>query len=239
MIYAETKTPIALAAKLAEYISDPSTIRARVKDHFGRAPSVDYCAKLRRKAEKTRAPWLGSKFLDDKFKIHCATHNGPYELDADGYDRCTVCKAEKAKAAEAKAALEAAKAIELAATRERAERERRERELARLEAIRAELLNAGNAIAGADRPVLFQDLILAVAAAFEITPADIMGGCRERVYVDARTALAKILRLRGSSYPMIAKRMDRDHSTILNLLRTYDVRAKRAPLIADVVERLV
>lgn len=44
------RTPLEYAANIARYIGDPSTIRARTLDFFGRAPSVDQCANLRQAA---------------------------------------------------------------------------------------------------------------------------------------------------------------------------------------------
>lgn len=50
----EAKSPTAYAAAIARYISDPSTIRARTIDAWGRAPSVDACKALRATALEER-----------------------------------------------------------------------------------------------------------------------------------------------------------------------------------------
>lgn len=225
MIYAETKTPIALAAKLAEYISDPSTIRARVKDHFGRAPSLEKCSRIRSKIEQTRKPWHGSKFLDDKYTILCAKHNGPYEIDADGNGRCKTCRAEK----------------------ERAEKERELAHLKRLIALREEKARAAAAASKLGitftpvTPIKTATDILRenVAAVFSTTSSELAGNSRERHLVAARTAFIRIMRLRGFSYPQIGRALGgRDHSSIINLDHSYETRAKHNALIASTVEAL-
>jgi hypothetical protein len=232
VIYTENVTPTGLATRLAEYIADPSTIRAHVRSHFGRAPSVDVIRGIRRKVEQRRQ--RQTAYAEDKFIVHCQRHSGPYELDIDGYDRCTQCRDEKRAAEQAKADQSAKMARQLAAMQARVARQKQLAE----EARRNELAVVGHILENHGKPVLFQDLLVAVAAAFEMTPADITGTNRERVYVDARTAITRILRIRGSSYPMIGKRLNRDHSSIVHLERGYDFRAKRNPLIALVVDRL-
>ena len=236
MIYTENVTPNGLAAKLAEYITDPSTIRTYVKAHFGRAPTVDQCRALRRKVETRRIRHMGQS--DIAFVTVCKRHNGPYELDADGIDRCTQCKDELRRVEQAKAERAALIERQLADLQAKVERERQWL-LELTEQVRTqELAVAVHTLENLGKPVLFHDLVKEVAAAFEMTPADVLGECRQRVYVDARATLAKILHKRGSSYPMIGKRLNRDHSSIMNLLRGYDFRSKRNPLIALVVERL-
>ena len=232
MIYTENVTPTGLATRLAEYIADPSTIRAHVRSHFGRAPSIDIIRSIRRKVETRRE--RHAAYADDKFVVHCQRHSGPYELDLDGYDRCTQCRDEKRAAEQAKADQSAKMARQLAAMQARVARQKELSEQARL----SELSAIGDALDRRGKPVLFQDLLDAVADAFEIDPAEITGTNRGRVYVDARAAVAYILRQRGSSFPMIGKRLNRDHSSIVHLAGGYDFRVKRNPLIALVVERL-
>ena len=247
MIYGENITPIGLAACLAEYISDPSTIRVRVAEHFGKAPTVEQCRNLRLAVEGRRQKHICHS--DSKFKVECRRHDGPYEMDPDGMDRCVQCKAEKLKAEQEKAEQAAAAKRRIEQYQARMERDRARRkamaEAARrqkvLEAQRQsleQLKAAEEKLASAGKPVLFSELITAVACAFKLTPDDILGDRRNRICIDARTALAKILKQRGSSYPMIARRMYRDHSTLVYLLKTYDDRVKRNPAIAAVVERL-
>lgn len=236
MIYTENVTPTGLAARLAEYIADPSTIRARVKEHFGRAPSVDQCRNLRLAVESRKVRHVPQS--DSKFTIFCQRHEGPYELDEDGYYRCIHCKEEKRQEEKARADEAAWIDRQFAAMQAKVERERQRRLEVAEEAHRHELVAADKVLGNVGKPILFADLIVAVAAAFDMTPEDITGLKRHRIYADARTALAQILKTRGSSYPMIGRRMNRDHSSIVHLLQGYDFRAKRNPLIALVVDRL-
>lgn len=46
-------TPLAYAKKLVTYISAPSTVRVRVLEWFGRAPSIERIAQLRKEYEET------------------------------------------------------------------------------------------------------------------------------------------------------------------------------------------
>lgn len=48
------QNPTQYASAIARYISDPSTIRARTIDSWGRAPSIDQCRELRAKALEVR-----------------------------------------------------------------------------------------------------------------------------------------------------------------------------------------
>lgn len=48
----EPSTPLTYATAIARYIRDPSTIRARTMDEFGRAPSLDRCRHIRRGIEE-------------------------------------------------------------------------------------------------------------------------------------------------------------------------------------------
>lgn len=246
MIYHDTQSPVGLATKLATYIKDPSTIRARVMDHFGRAPTIEKIRELQAQVNKPK-PYSGS--ADHKFRLDCLKHDGPYEIEEDGFDRCVQCKAEKLKAEQAKVEQAAAAKRQMEQFQARMERDRARRkalaEAARKQKVleaqrqsREKLKAAEQKLASAGKPILFSELITAVGCAFKLTPEDILGDKRHRVCVDARTALAKILRQRGSSYPMISRRMYRDHSTLVYLIHTYDDRVKRNPVIAAVVEQL-
>lgn len=237
MIYHDVQSPVGLASKLATYIADPSTIQAHVKSFFGRAPSIEKIKELRAKVESEKS--RVTRYHDDRFVTRCTRHNGPYELDADGYDRCAVCKEEKRKAEAEKADAAARMAKQLAALKARAERDRQKRETLAEEARARELAVAEQVLRNTGKPIVYSDLLVSVAAAFEMTPAEILGRSNARHYVDARTAIARILCIRGNSYSQIAKRLARkDHSTVCNLLNTYPERAKRNPLIALVVDRL-
>ena len=63
-------------------------------------------------------------------------------------------------------------------------------------------------------------LIERAAAVFEITPADLCGPAVEPHLVEARAAVAWVLRTRGYTLIRIARQVGRsDHTTVLNLLK--------------------
>lgn len=81
-------------------------------------------------------------------------------------------------------------------------------------------------------------LIHAVARAFYIAPADLTGGKRNKVLVAARAVIAKLLRERNPdvwSYPKIARAIGRkDHSTVINLIDTWEQRCRQIPAMRQV-----
>lgn len=64
--------PRSYAGELARYINSPSTIRARVLDRFGHAPSIEDCRRLREARQADRADYrrhwdnLGHRALDQR-----------------------------------------------------------------------------------------------------------------------------------------------------------------------------
>lgn len=226
MIYSDTITPLSMAAKLAEYITDPSTIRARVKDHFGRAPTVEQCQNLRRQVEGRRQKHVS--YADYKFRNECLKHDGPYQMDADGFDRCVTCKEEKRKAEVER---------ELKHIR-RLQEVRRIKEAARLKIANQQISAALQALK--NRPQDGCDLIVEqVCAVFGITRDELCGKDRRSHFVDARTVVIVGLRKRGHSYNWIAKRLGgRDHSSVMHLFNNWDIRAKRNPLVGTLIEAI-
>lgn len=70
------------------------------------------------------------------------------------------------------------------------------------------------------------------ARAFGMRKADIIGKRREGRYIDARATVAMILHHRGLSYPIIGRLLGgRDHSTIMNLCRKFEIYARRNPVV--------
>jgi hypothetical protein len=221
-------TPVGMAAKLAEYITSPSTIRARVMDHFGRAPSVEHCANLRRAVEGRRQKHVS--FADYKFRTECRTHDGPYEMGEDGIDRCKTCAEIKRK-----------KDIERELNHIRqlqAERERKERE--RIKSANhqiADALGALSAITDAE----FELVAEQVCKTLGLSVDEIKGPRRNQYIVDARAVVVRVLRTRNRarwSFPKLGRAMNRDHTTIVSLDKTFDYRAKRNPLLAQLVEMI-
>lgn len=80
-------------------------------------------------------------------------------------------------------------------------------------------------------------LIASVARTFTITPEDIRGKARDRVYCDARSIVVLVLKARGWSYPVIGRELGgRDHSTTSNLVRRFAARAKAVPDLQAVLD---
>lgn len=223
-------TPISYAAHLAGYISDPSTIRARVLDEYGRAPSLEQCRNLRAAKLAERKSIEGYILCADRYRrsFRC----GHPETDENtimcenGYDRCKTCEDKRREEARAKseqqAALMRAKAVK-AATSQQARDESALLIAAMVEKIAKS--QPGN------KPRLSGDTIADVAAYFKVSPDDLTGPNRSSYLVDARRVVALIMRERGLSYPQIARFLRRDHSTICDLVRTFPERAAANPEI--------
>lgn len=232
MIYHDTQSPVGLATKLATYIKDPSTIRARVMDHFGRAPTIDKIRELQAQVNKPK-PYSGT--ADHKFRLDCLKHEGPYEIDEDGFDRCVVCKKEKPQAqhlADMRRRLDDARRKQI---------ERALKEAARQKIAKQQIDHAPVVIVPGFRSV-FDQVCDEVCSVFGITREELLGQGRLRYLVDARTVVAVALRRRDPklwSYPTIGRRLGgRDHSTIISLCENWDIRAQRNPLIGQLLEKL-
>ncbi|WP_310533162.1 helix-turn-helix domain-containing protein [Novosphingobium sp.] len=80
-----------------------------------------------------------------------------------------------------------------------------------------------------------RQLIAYVAVLCEISPSDVTGKARFRHLVSARAIISKILRDQGNlSYPQIGRRIGgRDHSTIINAVRLFDIMIDRDPDMAE------
>lgn len=224
MIYSENITPTGLAARLAEYIADPSTIRARVKGHFGRAPTVDQCRNLRRAVENRRMKHISNS--GHKFITYCLRHDGPYEMDADGIDRCATCKQEKRRAELEK---------ELAHIRRLLAEKKRKQELAN-QAIR-DALDGLESIPQAE----FNTVAEQVAKSLGLTMNELLGPRRNQYIVDGRAVVVRALRNRNKqrwSFPNLGRLMGRDHTTLVSLDQGFDERAKRNPVLAELVDMI-
>lgn len=85
-------------------------------------------------------------------------------------------------------------------------------------------------------------LIHAVAQAFYIAPDQLLGDGRNKVLVAARAVVAKILRERNPavwSYPKIARAIGRsDHSTVINLIDTWEQRCRQIPAMREVYKMM-
>lgn len=227
-------SPISYAAQLASYISDPSTIRARVLDEYGRAPTIEQCRNLRaqkvREKEVINRRRIGGKRFARTFRCGHPQTDANTVIGMNGNDRCASC--EKRKIAAEKKKQEQREAIE----RARAAQEAAEREAKRVKIEQA--LNRLVKKVPAERPRIGTALLAQVAEFFELTPADLIGKRKFDILVDARTVFVLIQRERGLSYPKIGKYLERDHSTVVNLFNKASHRAEKNPQILIALEQL-
>lgn len=233
MIYTDTLTPTSYATKLATYIDNPTTIRAHVKNYFGRAPSVDICARLRQQHLAKQAARTPSYRCHERFVNFRCGHPQTDDnliLLANGIERCKTCEEQHIAKIEA----------------ERAERERREAEerAARHKAsmmrskISAELEKAPTQ--QGTRPRLTRETVKLVSLLMKLDPKDVLGPGRAQRFVDARAVCVRVFRAAGMSYPQISKALNRkDHSTSINLMSTFNERAALRPHLWDVYDAVV
>jgi chromosomal replication initiation ATPase DnaA len=207
-------SPIGMAGQLATYIADPSTIRVRVLEHFGRAPTLEQCQNLRNSFERRhfKRNLCAERFT--RFKCgHDATEDNTI-AGADGIDRCKACHDE-------------------------AERLKTERELERIAAWKREAIatrarrQAFEALT--ERKNYAQSEVLAeVCKLFGCTIEDFKDRHNKKaLLVDARTVAAVLLRDRGLSFPVIGKLMDRDHTSIVYLMQRFPARAENRPRVLE------
>lgn len=228
------QSPISMAAGLVKYIADPSTVRVRVLDHFGRAPSVEQCRNLRKDYVRKRdaRTLCGERFM----RFNCGHAYEPENtfIDVNGYDRCQTCEdkrleKEAAKLAERRKAWEETRArFEAAEAKRKAEREKRaaDREIIRTTPVQSPFVS---------------DVLKRVAATMHITVEDLRGPSRQPHFVDARAIAVKLFRDRERpiSFPQIATLIGRkDHTSPIHLYNTFDIRAKQRPYLNALLESL-
>jgi chromosomal replication initiator protein len=215
-------TPESYAKRIAKHISDPSTIRARTADQFGRhrAPSIEQCRLWREKAVYRPVRRHEKPFLCG----HERTFDNSHELSS-GKETCLACH--RAAQEKRRAEQEAARARKDVLAEE-----------ARIAAYRAAVAAKRACIEPIENRAMPNEIMTAVASAFAITLGELKGEARAKLYVSARTVAAKLLREEGSSYPMVARRMNRDHSSIINLLNKWDKRVAKYPYMLTVYEAL-
>ena len=226
MIDFDHNTPISYAKAIA-YLPDPSTIRARVVQQFGqkRAPSLDQCRNLRNAYLESRKSSQGrcQERFGRNFKCSHPQTEANTIITIDGIDTCKTCAALKRDVKQAE--------------RDRAEkvmRSLREKQ-AKLDKARAQYLEALAENVNPRRPLFPREVIADVASLFRITAEDITGGDRHAHFIDARATVAKILHSRDLSYPHIGRILNRDHSTVINLLSKIERYKARNPMIDHVL----
>lgn len=187
------------------YLSSPSTIRARVRDEYGRAPSLEQIRTLKAEYETTRRA----------FKENNEALGGePEDRHHFRVGRVELWPFEKNDKPREKKSL--SRLIQLAA-KDDAERQKMP-----------------------DVPVpprIHSETIAAVAKCFRVTAADITGRSRKGHIMAARKTAIYILCQRGASLPQVGRWINRDHSSILYLIRQFEWNA--TPQMRDVAARFL
>ena len=83
-----------------------------------------------------------------------------------------------------------------------------------------------------------ETLINETCKLFKVHQRDLLGDYRFKFLMPARFALAKALRMRGWSYPQIAKAIGSHHTTALYRVREAEYRMTRDPKFAKKVHHL-
>jgi hypothetical protein len=207
-------TSPALYAKSLAYLSDPSTIRARVRDHFGRAPSLEQCARYRQdylRDRIVRTPHGGLKPFDPC--KHPRTAENIIESGVWGqHESCRICS-ETAKPPESRRAYR---------TRRKTEREVAARAAKTAEHDRT-IRNARTA----------DDLIAFVAERFNVTVEAITGRERYPWLTCARWMVSAVLVGKGWSTPRAGAAIKRDHTTVIYALKHLPDRCAADPWLAQ------
>ena len=237
--------PTAYAEHLASYIADPSTVRVRTLQAYGRAPSLDQCRKFRAAIERKHRPrnkLVGSVVL---LCGHPTTDDNAIMRD-NGNHACRICEEKKAQDRLDKAARRARVAVE--------RKEREQQDYARImEDLEARFADRKATrqrtkadIAARNTPpwqpselrgALKGDVLADVAHVCGVTVADLVSDNRSPHLVRARAVATMVFRLRGLSYPEIARVMHRKcHTSIIHLHDTFADRAKREPRMWEAVK---
>lgn len=202
----DATNPTSMAARLAEYITDPSTIRVRVMEHYGRAPSVDQCRHLRQAAlarrDEERKAML-QRTVDGKLGdlLGCGHPNTDDNVFFVG-DRtaCLICKGESLRKAQERWAAR----LKVRASELKVEPRREALDLSQIPNASTRVLSAA-------------------AHCFNVPLSALSGVSRDPVLVRARFAVAYVLREADPlkySTPVLARIIGRkDHSTIIHAVK--------------------
>ena len=217
-----SSNPESYARHLATYISDLSTIRAHTINAWGRAPSLDRIANYRDKHLGNRGPSGRRQAAlprPEYFRCGHEISEGNAYRNRAGSRLCKTCRDERE-------AQQSARARKRASTAEQ------------LKHFERQGVSIVTEVPPARSTFLIGDLLDRAARAFLITRDDLISQTRAMQFVYARAVVAKVLRERGMSFPQIGKHMNRDHSSIKNLVDTWEKKAKRCPDMVRVFEAL-
>lgn len=216
------ESPQAYAARLAKYISDPSTIHARTLDFWGRAPSLAQCATMRAKVERERKEYrkacekraepLGRYITPDEFPCgHERSLENTYY--AGNREACRSCQKQAAENLRTE--------IELQKRRD-AEAEEHRRILAEYKPDAT--------------PTLINPFSRVISRAQELTgisAEDITSRRRFRKLIAPRFAAIHAMRSINFSLPRIATMFGMmDHTSVRNALEKARIMCERDPKFA-------
>lgn len=203
----ETAGPHVYAARLARYIHDASTIRARTINEYGHAPSIDQIRAMMAKARDARAlvREIAARDTPDESE-------DPAFWNTPGLIRLA---AERRALAEQHAARRAlAMMTETGPASSRSDASPNQ----------ASGQGSAQALVQPRELVSAREVITMTARAFDLTYADLTGQSRERRIVAVRHMAAWILVRRGRlSLSQIGRAMGgRDHSTVINAVQRFE-----------------
>lgn len=78
-----------------------------------------------------------------------------------------------------------------------------------------------------------------VADALLISESEILSPSRFRETVEARSVVVEVMRRQGMSYPRIGARLNRDHSSVLTLCRSFPRRAAHRPVLGRLADTIM
>lgn len=210
----ETAGPHAYAARLARYIHDASTIRARTINEYGRAPSIDKIRAMMTKARDDRALVREMAARDTPDESEDPAFWGTPGLIRLAAERRALAEQYAARRALAMLAeADPASGGSDASTHDGA------RAIAQ-QGSSQELVRPYEMVSA-------REVITKTARTFDLTYADLTGQSRDRRIVAVRHMAAWILARRGRlSLSQIGRAMGgRDHSTVINGVRRFEERA--------------
>lgn len=218
-VYESAYGPTGLARRLATYIRNPSTVRARVMDHYGSAPSLAACQRIIDEVNRVPRTHYSRKVEGYAYEHFDCEHDripANVHIEESGEAYCARCREMVPVAPEKPAPIPV-----------------------KLETPPVRLFPAWYVPPSRVRPRLTGETLKAVAGYFRISVEDLTGDDRARYLVDARAVAVQIFRMSGMSFPRISKVLNRKcHSTSMNLHDTWRHRVKREPRLLDAVERL-
>ena len=224
-------SPIFYAKKLATYIKDPSTVRARTLDYWGTSPSVEQCRAMIEEAHRPSDPQ--AKTRATTFPCGHARNEQNDLIRETGNVVCKTCRN-----------IQLADGAKRARERKRQEEKRQEREKALAE-LRKAAKNAKDVnvlpwpkwYQPPVRPNMISGIVGMVAAAYQLSPAEIMGKSRRAIFTRPRFMVCLLATEQGRSSSQIGRCMGgRDHTTILHAATRAGELIKSDPEFRAIIE---